>query len=348
MRSVRALLLFAAALPADVLAQPSPRDAADPVTPGYTLRPDGTWELVTAPEDGTPAAELAEAARLIAAGDPDPAIELLDDWIKARRRTDDPLLARAFLLRGDAQVADGNEYEALYDYERVITDFPGSAEFIDAVAREAEIANAYLDGLKRKFLGLRIENSRRVGEELLIRVQERLPGSTVAEDAGFRLARHYFDRGDLRLAAEMYSIFRVNFPESTRAREALLGQIYSNVAAFKGPAYDASVLLEARLLLDRYEARYPLDAERDPVLSGLGKRIDESRAQSMLESAQWYLRTGEPAAARFTMRRLVRRHPGSTAAGQAARLIAELDGVAALNRAPSPAPSPVPSSEPAP
>jgi len=309
---------FVAGPVSDVSAQ------SDPVTPGYTLGPDGEWRLVTAPDEGTAAGELAEAARLIAEGKPGKAKDELDDWIAARKRTDDPLLPRAYLLRGDAKLADGDEYQALYDYEIVIKDFPNSEEFVRAIERESEIALAYLDGMKRKFLGLRIESGRRVGEELLIRVQERLPGSTLAEDSAFRLARHYFDRGEMRLAAEMYSIFRINFESSPRVREALLGQIFSNVAAFKGPEYDGAVLLEAELLLDRYVRRYPAAAERDAVISGLGERLDESRAQGRLEAARWYLRTGSERAARFTLRRVVREHPRSASATEAAALLATL------------------------
>lgn len=296
----------------------------DPVTPTHVLSPGGDWTVAAEPEAGTDAAELTEAARLIADGRPNPAIDMLDEWIAKRKRTSHPLLPRAYLLRGDAKVADGDEYDALYDYEAIATDFPNSEEFISAIEREAEIAFAYLDGLKRKFLGLRIEASNRVGEELLIRVQERLPASSLAEDAAFRLARHYFDVGEMRLAAEMYSIFRINFESSPRVREALLGQIYSNVAAFKGPEYDASVLLEAEQLLARYTTQYPAAAKSDAVISGLGERVDESRAQHRLEAARWYVRTGSDHAAEYTLRRLIRRHPRSAAAREATVLLEEL------------------------
>ncbi|MEM7755011.1 MAG: tetratricopeptide repeat protein [Planctomycetota bacterium] len=317
---LRLACVFSVAVAADALGQ----DAGS-ATPAFTLSPGGQWTTAEAPDPSSPAGQLARAARLIAEGDPDTAKDILDDWIKARRRSDNPLLPRAYLLRGDAKLADGDEYQALYDYEVVITDYPNSEEFITAVAREAEIAKAYLDGLKRKFLGLRIETSRRVGEELLIRTQERLPGSAIAEESAFRLARHYFDIGEMRLAAEMYSIFQVNFDQSPLIREALLGQIYSNVAGFKGPRYDASVLFEAELLLSRYTARYPAAVERDPVISGLGERIDESRAQHRLEAANWYLRTGKDHAASFMLKRLIRSHPRSAAAGEAAELLDQIN-----------------------
>ncbi len=320
---VRGLLaaVFAAVACSGAVAQPEPAPGA--AGSGFTLSPDGTWERAAEPDPDSDAGVMAEAARLIAEGEGKKAQKKLNRWIHANKRTDNDLLSRAYLLRGDAKLERGNEYDALYDYETVITDFPASDEYIRAVQREADIAFAYLDGLKRKFLGLRIDGSRATGEELLIRVQERLPQSSLAEDAAFRLAEHYYDRGEMRLASEMYSIFRQNYPESPRARQALLGQIFSNVAAFKGPAYDASSLLEAGLLIDRYRSRYPADAATSPVINGLDERIDESRAAQMLETAEWYIRTGSEPSGRFTLRRLIRKHPRSSAAQRAIDIMEE-------------------------
>ncbi len=322
--------MFAAFICSGALAQP---ESAPPDTgrggaggaggAGFTLSPDGSWQRASEPDPDSDAGVMATAARLIAEGEGKRAQKKLNHWIRENKRTDNALLPRAYLLRGDAKLERGNEYDALYDYETVITDFPASDEYIRALQREADIAFAYLDGLKRKFLGLRIDGSRTTGEELLIRVQERLPQSTLAEDAAFRLAEHYYNRGDLRLASEMYSIFRQNYPESPRARQALLGQIFSNVAAFKGPAYDASSLLEARLLIDRYRSRYPADAATSPVINGLDERIDESRAAQMLETAEWYIRTGSEPSGQFTLRRLIRKHPRSSAAQRALDIMEE-------------------------
>jgi hypothetical protein len=190
----------------------------------------------------------------------------------------------------------GDEYKSLYDYEMVIREFPASEEYETAVLREMEIAQRYLDGLRRKLWGLiRVEPARRLGEELMIRVQERLPGSRVSEEAAIRLAEHYYQSRDLALAKEMFDIFQRNYPDSEYAKDALLGQIYANVAQFKGPEYDASGLIEAELLLDRFVRRYPADALRSGIAEGLGSRIDESRAQQMLSTADWYLdRRGRP------------------------------------------------------
>lgn len=291
----------------------------------FILDDSGEWRALARPEPGSDEWVLAEAAAALAAERPDDARALLDPWIEANKRTDNPWLPRAYLLRGDARVMQGNEYKALYDYEAIIRQFPGSEEFQTAILREVDIAQRYLDGMKRKLWGLfRVEPARRMGEELMIRAQERLPGSRVSEDAAFRLAEHYYETRRLDLAAEMYEIFLKNYPESDHAKAAMLGQIYSHIGQFKGPAYDASGLIEAQLLLDQFVRRYPADALRSGIAEGLGTRIDESRAQQMLETARWYRQRGDDPAARLTYQRLLRRHPATNAAQSALRTMERL------------------------
>ncbi len=298
--------------------------SAAPVASAQEFILDDRGEFVadSSPEPGTDEWTLAQAAAALARDEPSKARGLLDPWIEAHKRTDNPLLARAYLLRGDALVMEHDEYLALYDYEAVIKQFPDSESFPTAVVREMDIAQKYLDGMKRKLWGLfRVESARRLGEELMIRVQERMPGSKVSEEAAIRLAEYYYKTRRLALAAEMFDIFRTNYPDSEYGKQALLGQIYANIAQFKGPSYDASKLVDARLLLDRFVREYPADALKDGIAEGLGARIDESRAQQMLETARWYLRRDDEPSARFMFRRLLRRHPSTGAAQAALRIM---------------------------
>ena len=121
------------------------------------------------------------------------------------------------MIRGDATTANGNEYQALYDYEAVIKGFPATEEYRRAVERELEIGIKYVFGLKRKWFGLRWSDATDIGEELLVRTQERLPGDELAERAGIELADYYYRTRELRLASEAYEIFLANFPRSRYA-----------------------------------------------------------------------------------------------------------------------------------
>ncbi len=280
----------------------------------FQLDDETGWVQTAAPEPGTDAWTMAQARRHLAAENPERALKILSPWLEANKRTSNPYLAEAYLLRGDARVANDDEYDALFDYETVIRDFSASDSFPKAIEREYEIGVRYINGLRRKFLGMRVEGARATGEELLIRVQERAPGSLLSEKAALDLADHYYRRREMPLAGEMYDIFIENYPDSEYRQYAELRQIKANLSRFKGPEYDAAGLIEARLLIEDFIRRRPGAAQHEGITSGMLVRIDESAAQQLLTTAKWYLKRKDEASARFTLRRLLKRHPTSAAA----------------------------------
>lgn len=287
------------------------------------LQESGEFQETRTPEAGSDEATIARARELIANDRPAEARSILTTWINEHAREDNPYLAEAYLLRGDAITADGNEYKALYDYEAVVLQFPSSPEFVTALEREHQIAMQYLGGLRRRFLGIRIESGAPIGEELLVRVQERLPKSQLAEQAAIDLADYYYRIREMEMAAEMYGIFLTNFPESQHRKKAMQRRIYSNIARFKGPRYNAAPLIEAQYLVEGFSQTYPADAQAAGLTDALVARLDESLAAQMLETSRWYIRQKDPASARVTLQRLLREHPGTLAAARATEIMVD-------------------------
>jgi hypothetical protein len=292
----------------------------------YELDSGGSVRAIEAPPVGSDVWTVAEARRLIVDGQPDRAERLLTRWLdEAEQRAGIPdfLMAEALLARGDARVADRDEFEAFFDYEELIREYPETEAFGRAIEREVEIAIAYADGMRRKLWGLRILDATDVAIEILIRTQERLPGSALAERAAIELADHFYERREIALAGEAYGLYVENFPNGAEARRAARRQIYTDIARFRGPRYDASMLLDAQVRIRRFMERFPADAERRGINAGLIDRLDESLAAQLLASAEWYLDVGEDASARLTMRRLIDRYPATLAAKAAARMLEE-------------------------
>jgi len=281
------------------------------------------WVQTAAPASEGEGAPIAEAQRLLAQDDAAGAQRILDPWIAAHEKSQSPYLARAYLLRGDARTARGNEYKALYDYEAVIKQFPESEEFLLAVERELEIGLRYLSGLRKKTWGLRIFRSDDVGVELLIRVQERTPGSALAERAAIELADYYYRMREIRLAGDAYDLYLQNFPNGPNAAKAAARRIYTDIARFKGPKYDATGLLDAKVRIREFAQRWPNEAVKTGINEALSARLDESGAAGMLEAARWYRGQGDWAAERLTLRRLVRMYPRTGAAEEAREILAE-------------------------
>ena len=284
----------------------------------YVLTEEDAWETSAVPDPATPEGQLAVARRALTEGDAERAEHLAGAWID--RYEQHPSLPDAYLIRADALLAQRSYYKALFDYEYLIRGFPGSEAFVTGLQREYDIAVLFARGTKRKLLGMRIIDASDEGEELLIRIQERLPGSRLAEQAAIELGDFYFRRREMDLAVEMYSIFIENFPDSRQISKARRLLIYAHLATFKGPKFDVSGLRDARTRLIELQVLEPATAQRIGA-DGLLTRINESEAVRLLQIAKWYLRTNDPISAELTIRRLLENYHNSIAATEALRLM---------------------------
>ncbi|MEZ6210938.1 MAG: outer membrane protein assembly factor BamD [Phycisphaerales bacterium] len=305
-----------------LLALIAPMQIARAQAETYSLTESGQWQAEQQERDADQQV-IDQARRALAEDNPSKARTLLTAWL------DDPANSRniwrpaALRLRGDARVALHREYLALYDYEEVIRAFPESDEFLTAVERELDIAIRYANGLKRRAWGIRIFDATDVAVELLIRVQERTPGSALAERAAIELADFYYRTGDIALASEAYDLYMENFPKGPNYLKARQRRIFADIARFKGPKYDASGLIDAQIQIKELNRDAPIQAEQAGLSGGVELRIEESLAAKQLENARWYLARNEWPSARLVLRRLNREFPSTVAASRARDIMRE-------------------------
>ncbi|MCL4198416.1 MAG: outer membrane protein assembly factor BamD [Phycisphaerales bacterium] len=274
----------------------------------------GTWSIVAEPELNTPAGELHLARQALAQQRYGDARRRMDTWLKKHKG--DPLEPEAYLVRGDSLLLQKEYYKSLYDYEYVCRMFPGSEAFMIALEREFEVAQLFASGVRRKLWGVRWMRAYEEAEELFIRIQERAPGSKLAERAARALADHYYARRKMELAATMYDIYLKNHPNAGDSAEAMQRLVFSHLATFKGPAFDVSGLEEANGWLNILRARFPAQAQQMRA-EALQRRIEEARAEKMLVDADFYLRRKDEVSAKFMLERLIRRHSSTLAAQRA-------------------------------
>ena len=299
-----------------------------PAQPSYELTDTG-FVATQVPEPGSPTAELAQARQLIAQGEPKQAEKQLTAWLAAHPQ--DPLRVEALLLRGDARLTAGEYYQSLYDYEAIATYYPATEQFNVALRREYEVATRFTQGVKRKLWGRRWVPAGDDGAEILIRIQERTPGSPLAEQAGLALSDYYFQDGQMDLAAESYDLFLINHPRSAQRSLAMLRLVQASLARFKGPEFDATGLVEATERLRQFELEFPAAAERVGA-AGLRVRIRESLARRDFTSADWYDRTGKAVSAAVLYRRLLAEYPDTEAGTAAAQRLEALGEVVVVQR----------------
>jgi outer membrane protein assembly factor BamD (BamD/ComL family) len=272
----------------------------------YTLdEKTDTWVLTDTPEAGSSEAQLASASKQLALGNYQEALRISSIWIERNKHSDDySLMGEAHIIHGDALFAQGYFYESLFDYEVVARDYYGTKSSITANEREFEIAKMFAGGLRKLLWGMRIADATDEAEELFIRIQERLPRSPLAENAAMELADLYYRRKQMKLANDMYLIFVENYPQSLEIDKAKARLIYTRLATYRGPTFNDAGLFDARKELLQLRSTSPRLAKTVDS-SALITRIDESLGQKALRTAQWYLKTNNPIAAEYTVRRLI-------------------------------------------
>ncbi len=288
----------------------------------YQLDPQKGWSPQAAAPTDPQRAALDQTRRMIAQGEFHDARKNITAWIDDNETSDNPLLAEAYLLRGTAKLADGREYSALFDFEKVTTKFPESRPWFEqALEHELEVAILYLNGLRKPSLGMRIDSGVPIAEEIILRIHERLPFSRLDEKAEMELADFYYRDRDLKMAATAYDCFLINFPKSSLREHAIQRRAFATIAQFKGPNYDASGLVEAKYQVQEYQALFPIQAQQNGMGEALTARLDESYASQLLTVSRWYLKHGDKPAARLTLSRLIHKHPSTASAHEALTLM---------------------------
>lgn len=276
----------------------------------WQLDPSGHWiESRTLPTSA-PAPEplLDRAQRLLDARQYDPAHDILLDWLKKHPKK--PTRARALLMMAELYFALDERVESFYQCDELLDNFPDSKLYFQTLELQYRIADAYLGGYKNKFLWLPVLSMDDVAIEMMFRIQERVPGSPLAERALARSADYYYRSSQFDLAADAYGAFLRMYPRSPSVPRARLRQAYSNFAQFRGPLYDATPLLDARAQFLDIIARDP-DLAREEGVQQFIDRIDEQLATKLYLDAGYYERVHQPKAAVFLYRSLIQRYPNS-------------------------------------
>ena len=242
----------------------------------------------------------------------------------------------ALFTAADALIADGRRIKAFYYLDELLDDFPGSPLYRAAADKQYAIADSYLSGKGDQFLLLPVYRYDE-GVEMLFRVQNRLPGSPLAERALRRTADFYYKRGDFDFAEDAYGVFIDRFPRSPQIAQVRLLQAYSNVQQFNGPKYDPTPLIDARAQLAQFAAQHP-DVAASQNLPALQDWIDRQLARKYVDEAGFYRRTNEERAAGRVTAILAKTYPQTEAGREAEEY---------LKRHPTTLPALVPATRPA-
>ncbi len=183
----------------------------------WELREDGRWQEVSAPTSQPiqdPVLDGVENDLLNR--DYKEAHTRVVDWLKSHKTS--PIRDRGLYLLGESNLLGDDRVMAFYNFDELLDYYPASPYFYRALERQYQIADGYLNGYKNSFLGLRILGLTDEAIEMLYRIQQRSPGSTLAEKSLRRTADYYYADGDYDLASDAYGAYARSYPRSPDIR----------------------------------------------------------------------------------------------------------------------------------
>ena len=279
-------------------------------TPPTAELRNGRWQPVaTATAPPLPDPELDRIEQLLTAGHNADAQTHLVLWVKSHPGKS-PQKDRALFLFAQAYYQLGNRIKAFYYCDELMDEYPESPHFYPALQKQYQIADAYLSGYKNKFLGLPLLEENDEAIEMMYRIQQRSPGSPLAEKALLRTGDYFYSNRDYDLAHDVYARYVKNYPRSPLVATVRLREAFASLAQFRGVLFDPTNILDARSQLLDMMTAYP-DLAREEDLGAIVHAIDETLGAKLLATADFYRRTHAPGSAVYLYRYLILTYPAA-------------------------------------
>jgi outer membrane protein assembly factor BamD (BamD/ComL family) len=305
---------------------------------------NGQWPQVEqGPVQSVSDPTIDRAEQYLSHGETKVARQVLFQWEHVHK--DSPVRDRAVFLIAQSYYDEDDRILAFYYLDEVMDEYPESRLFYPALEKQYEIADAFLSGRKRRFLGMAILPADEEAVEMMYRIQQRSPGSALAEKSMLRTADYYYADRQYDYAADAYAYFVRNYPRSPQVPRSRLREAFSLLAQFHDVKFDPTPIIDARAQILDIENSYPKMAE-DENLPVVVQQIDSAFAQKLLVTGDYFQRTGWLQATVYYYQFLIDTYPASPEASEARQRLARMPAWAFSGPHPPPATGFAPTTEP--
>ncbi|MFC1674636.1 tetratricopeptide repeat protein [Candidatus Omnitrophota bacterium] len=187
---------------------------------------------------------------------------------------------------GLIEEAQGRLYEAYLAYQKVIDKYPFSERIQEIIEREYEIAESFIEGKKRRALGINlpVENP---AIEILSRVIENSTYGSLAPKAQYKLGLVLKSLLRYYEAEEAFEKVVSNYPDSEWVGAAKFQIASCRAAVSRGPDYDQEAVREAKKQFEEFVIEHPDAQLSDKALENIGQ-LEDKEAQSSYEIGRFY------------------------------------------------------------
>jgi outer membrane protein assembly factor BamD len=272
--------------------------------------------------DALTAQQFAAAEDLANTGQVDKAVDTYRFIAKTYPRSKEAPEAQFQMAK---QLQKKGDFEAAFNaYQEMLKRHPETTHFEDSVVEEINIANAYLNGRKVTFLGIKMVPSMEKAEEMYNAILKVSPYSKHAAVTQFNLGLAIEKQGRAQEAIAAYQKVIDKYPNSAACASAAyqVGYVYQRLG-MTGKSQDLSALKESQNNYQDFLIQYPNSEKVQQAGENMKKMVSKESADT-LRIAHFYDFSKDYKAASIYYNDVIRRFPQSEDATAAKTRIDEL------------------------
>ncbi|MEQ1860212.1 MAG: outer membrane protein assembly factor BamD [Chthoniobacteraceae bacterium] len=310
----KAVLSLALSLAA--LAMPAAVDAAVVFTSreGWTAEGDPATEA--APAELMRKAEEQEAAGQLSAA--------LGTYKQIVKRHPVSIFAGKSQRKVGRILEAAGEYDSAYEaYTLYLTKYPKGEDFEGVVESMFNIAKLFLEGEKKKILGVKIASSMERAQQMFEGIVRRAPFSKWAPLSQFNAGQALEKMGKYSEAIAAYSVVVSKYPADDVADDAQYQIGYVRLKQYREGSYDQAGAQKAREAFEDFINRYP-ESEKVAQAQENMKALEGGSTKGTLDVAKFYDKTKQFKAAVIYYNDVIKAAPDTPEATFAKTRIEEL------------------------
>ena len=224
---------------------------------------------------------------------------------------------------GKLTEAEGDLLKAAAIYRGLMESYPDTPHFQEAIESQFRIAEIYLNGKKRKILGVPVGSTLDDAVEIFSAIVRSAPYGRYTARAQFDIGRAREKQGSADLAIDAYQSVVEKFPNDSLAVDAQYQIGYIWLAATRAGAYDPDAADRARIAFQDFLFRFP-KSEKAPQARENIAMLEHRLTKGSLEIAKFYDKAKNYRAAVLYYNEVIRQQPGSSESQIAKKRIDQL------------------------
>jgi len=218
---------------------------------------------------------------------------------------------------------NGDNNKAFEAYNTYLSKYPQGEDFDGVVEQMFTIAKGFLDGEKKKLLGVPVSSSMSRAQAMFESIVKSAPFSKYAPIAQFNVGQAFEKQNKYPEAIKAYQTVVNKYAGDAIADDALYQIGYVQLRESREGSYDRASAAKAREAFEDFINRYP-ESEKVPQAKENMKSLDTGSAKGTLDIARFYDKTKQYRAAVIYYNDVIKSQPGSPESELAKTRIEEL------------------------